>query len=135
MVMLALLLIMRDDLLAHNSCVVVPLQNRKEPSVAYDELAHGISDQRQNLRANRRDAAYAIGQEVRGADSNVTLPDDLTKLVADLAEIDPNAFSMSTAEYAYSLLLAYHVDLIEQRYIGIDADEHERVVFVIQPAR
>lgn len=115
--------------------VVIPTRDRKERNMAYDELAHGISDLRQSLRANRRDAAYAISQVVRGADGNVTLSDELTELIASLAELDPKASSMSTPEYAYSLLIVYHPDLIEQRYIGIDVDEHERVVFVIQPVR
>lgn len=103
--------------------------------MSYVELAHDISDTRQNLRAAQRNLASELGRCIDNAQRTVRLPDALTRLVEDLAELDPKASSMSTPEYAYSLLIVYHPDLIEQRYIGIDVDEHERVVFVIQPVR
>jgi uncharacterized heparinase superfamily protein len=100
----------------------------------YEGLGYVITDTRQNLRAARRDLAGELRRCIDNAGTHTTirLPDELTSLIADLATLDPQAHDMSTAEYAYAVLLAYHQDLTEQRYIRIDADDRQGVTFVIQ---
>lgn len=102
-------------------------------TTAYEDLAHAVSDTRQNLRAARRDLASELKRCIDSAQRTVRLPDELTELIEDLAELDPLAHDMSSAEYTYSVLLAHHQELLEQRYIGIDIDGHEGITFVIQP--
>lgn len=102
-------------------------------TTAYADLTHAVSDTRQSLRAARRDVAATLKQRVESATGDTTLSDELTELIADLAELDPQAHGMSTAEYAYSLLLVYYQELFESRYVGIDMDNREGVTFVIQP--
>lgn len=121
---------MRDTLLR-----TYLLQTGKELAMEYDELDHEISDLRQNLRVTRRDTAHKLKQCIDNARGFVTVSDELTKRVADLSELDPQAHGMSVAEYAYVLILVYHQSMIEQAYVGIDSDNREGITFIIQSVK
>lgn len=101
----------------------------------YDELDHGISDLRQNLRTARRDTAYKLKQCIDNARGHITVPDELTKRVADLSELDPQAHGMSVATYAYGLIVEHYLSMMTEAYVGIDNDNQEGITFIIQSAK
>lgn len=103
--------------------------------MAYENLAHAISDTRQNLRVARRELGEEIKRCVENARGYIRLPEELTKLIADLANLDPQACGMSTVEYAFNLLTVYYASLFEHANVGIDAYDEEGITFIVRSIR